>query len=319
MNMTIIKSLRKKLGAIKCVVFDQWPYRGKVRSIPRFREQYRSLLGRLPPLPPFRENRYELHMLCGHRDTDMGIWASWSIMRFLDGQARLYVHSDGTLTNEDADHWRKILGEVIVIDRKESDATVEKALATITTHLYPWRCSNWASAQLVDIHFFGEAPTMLILDSDVLTFSKPQEVIDALDTLPPRFGWCEDLRDAYSATPEILHEITGTHVLPRLCAGFLVCPRLGIEDFVMLDEQMRKIDSDPRVDVGHFWSCQTYYALVASRFAGSKQFSDLYSNTDSRTSNQQVLRHFVGVPKVRFRYFTEGLPRIAARITGLSS
>ena len=179
--MGAMANLRKKLGAIKCVVLDQWPYRGRVKSIPKVREQYRPLLDQLPPLPPFRENRFELHMLCGHRDTDMGIWASWSIMRFLDGQSRLYVHSDGTLTDEDASRWRKIIGEVVVIDRKESDATVERALSTNTTHLYPWRCSNWASAQLVDIHFFGEAPSMLILDSDVLTFSKPQEVINALD------------------------------------------------------------------------------------------------------------------------------------------
>ncbi|MES2660450.1 MAG: hypothetical protein V4689_17630 [Verrucomicrobiota bacterium] len=312
--MSAFRNLRKKLGAIKCVVLDEWPYRGKMKAIPAVREEYRPLLAGLPPLPPFRENRFELHMLCGHRDTDMGIWASWSIMRFLDGRARLYVHSDGTLTDDDADRWRKIIGEVVVIDRKESDATVEKALGAATTHLYPWRCSNWASAQLVDIHFFGDAPTMLILDSDVLTFSKPQEVIDALSASPPRFAWCKDLRDAYSATPEVLHEITGARVPARLCAGFLVCPRLGIEDFVKLDEQMRKIDNDPRVDVGHFWSCQTYYALVASRFPGSARFSDSYSNTDCKTSSQQVLRHYVGIPKVRFRYFTEGLEKITGSL-----
>ena len=308
--MSAMANLRKKLGAIKCVVLDQWPYRGKVKSIPKVREQYRPLLEQLPPLPPFRENRYELHMLCGHRDTDMGIWASWSIMRFLDGQSRLYVHSDGTLTDEDANRWRKIIGEVVVIDRKESDATVERALSTNTTHLYPWRCSNWASAQLVDIHFFGDAPSMLILDSDVLTFSKPQEVINALDATPPRFAWCKDLRDAYSASPEVLKEITGAEIPARLCAGFLVCPRLGIEDFKMLDEQMGKIEKDPRTDVGHFWSCQTYYALVASRFPGSGSFPEAYSNTDGRTGDQQVLRHYVGIPKVRFRYYAEGLARI---------
>jgi hypothetical protein len=308
-------SLRKKLGAIKCVVLDQWPYRRKVKSIPKFREQFRALLSQLPPLPPFSRSRHELHMLCGHRDADMGIWASWSIMRFLDGEARLYVHSDGTLTDADADQWKRVIGEVIVVDRKESDAVVDKALASTTSHLYPWRCSNWASAQLVDIHFFGETPTMLILDSDVLTFSRPQEVIDALQASPPKFGWCRDLRDAYSASPEILHEITGARVPSGLCAGFLVCPRLGVEDFILLDEQMKKINSDPRVDVGHFWSCQTYYALIASRFPGSGQFSGTYSNTDGKTSLQQVLRHYVGIPKVRFRYFTEGLVRITGNFT----
>lgn len=309
--MTTIRSLRTKLGAIKCVVLDQWPYFRKIRSIPEVRERYRPLIHGLPPLPPFRDNRYELHMLCGHRDTDMGIWASWSIMRFLDGQARLYVHSDGTLTDDDVNLWKIIIGEVVVIDRRTSDETVERALAKRAACLHRWRCSNWASAQLVDVHFFGDAPGMLIIDSDVLTFSRPQEVIDALTASPRRFAWCKDLRDAYSTTSDVLHDLTGVNVPPKLCAGFLVCPRLGIDDFVWLDEQMREIDNDPRVDVGHFWSCQTYYALVASRFPGSECFSETYSNTDGATRQQQVLRHYVGIPKVRFRYFTEGLARIA--------
>ncbi|RYD46873.1 MAG: hypothetical protein EOP85_06565, partial [Verrucomicrobiaceae bacterium] len=270
--MSAIRKLRKKLGFIKCKVLDEWPYRGRVRAIPRVRNTYRPLVEMLPSLPVFRENVYELHMLCGHRDLDMGVWASWSIMRFLDGQSRLYVHSDGTLTKEDEEFWKRIIGEVVVIDRAESDAVVENALAADARHLYPWRCSNWASAQLVDVHFFGTAPTLLIFDSDVLTFSRPEEIVAALTASVPRFGWCRDLRNAYSATPEVLREITGREMPQRLCAGFLVSPRLGKEDFMILDEDIAKIEADPRVSVGHFWSCQTYYGLVASRYPGSAPF-----------------------------------------------
>jgi hypothetical protein len=316
--MSTLRKLRKKLGAIKCKVVDQWPYRGRMRAIPEIRAKYRPLLEKLPPLPPFRGCLYELHMLCGHRDLDMGVWASWSIMRFLDGRARLYVHSDGTLTAEDEAFWKRIIGEVVVINRATSDAVVEKALAAQTVHLYPWRCSNWASAQLVDVHFFGETPTLLIFDSDVLTFSKPEEIAAALTAEKPAFGWCRDLREAYSAPPEVLREVTGREMPSRLCAGFLVSPRLGMEDFLRLDEDMKKIDADPRISVGHFWSCQTYYGLVASCYPGSAPFSEIYSNTDTRTSPDQVLRHYVGIPKVRFRYYTEGLARIAAE-AGLKS
>lgn len=317
--MSAIRQLRKKLGAIKCKVVDQWPYRGRMRAIPEIRAKYRPMLDTLPALPEFTGCDYELHMLCGHRDTDMGVWASWSIMRFLSGRARLYVHSDGTLTKEDEAFWKRIIGEVVVIDRAESDAVVEKALAADTRYLYPWRCSNWASAQLVDVHFFGEAPTLLIFDSDVLTFSKPEEIIAALTAPVPRFSWCLDLRDAYSGTPQLLREVTGREMPPRLCAGFLVSPRLGKEDFLTLDRDMAKIDADPRVSVGHFWSCQTYYGLVASRYPGSAPFSAIYSNTDGKTSDNQVLRHYVGIPKVRFRYYTEGLARLAGELNSGSN
>lgn len=308
--MTTIHRLRKKLGAIKCVVLDEWPYRRKVRSIPKLREKFRALLGNLPPLPPFRENRCELHMLCGHRDTDMGIWASWSIMRFMDGGARLYVHSDGSITEEDEVFWKSIIGEVEFIRRQDSDLKVEKALASKTTHLYPWRCTNWASAQLVDVHFYGEAPTLLILDSDVLTFHPPTELIEALGKSEREFRWCLDLRNAYSASPEVLHEITGINIPSRLCAGFLVSPRLGIDDFLALDAQMKLLDADDRVSIGHFWSCQTYYALVAGGLPGSRPLPETYSNSAGKTNDFQILRHYVGIPRVRFRYYSEGLASI---------
>ena len=308
--MNPIKLLRKKLGPVKRVVLDEWPYQGRMKRIPEIRSHFRPMLETLEPLPPFRKNVYEVHMLCGKRDLDMGIWASWSIMRFLDGCAKLYVHSDGTLTEEDESIWRKFIGGIVVVDRRDSDKTVEAALGKTTKHLYKWRCGNWASAQLVDVHFFGEAPTLLIMDSDVLTFSTPKEVMDALTASKPRFAWCRDLRNAYSSTPEILEEVTGRTLPQRLCAGFLVSPRLKASDFLELDRQMELIDQDPRVEVNHYWSCQTYYAMIAAGFDGSMPLSASYSNTDGKTGSDQILRHYVGIPKVRFRYFTEGLPRL---------
>jgi hypothetical protein len=313
-------AILKKLGAIKSVVLDQWPYRRRAQSIPRLREQYRPLLSVLPPLPPFQENRLELHMLCGHRDADMGIWASWNIMRFLSGLAKLYVHSDGTLTEEDESLWEGTIGKgvLVVIDRKESDSRVERTLAPRTAYLCPWRCSNRASAKLVtklvDVHFFGHTPKLLILDSDVLTFSTPQDVIDALAAPNQGFVWCTDLCDAYSASPEVLHEVTGIHVPRRLNSGFLVAPRLSVEDFLTLDQHVKKLKEDPRIDLNHVWSEQTCYALIASKFPESGAFTRGYAITDGRTSRQQIVRHYVGIPRVRFRYFSEGLARITEQL-----
>ncbi len=308
--MTAFTSIRQKLGSIKCKIVDEWPYRQRVKEIPEQRAKFRPLLGKLPSLPSFVENRCELHMLCGHRDVDMGIWASWSIMRFMAGQARLYVHSDGSLTAEDEKFWRGIIGEVIFINRQDSDLKIEQALAAKTTHLYPWRCTNWASAQLVDVHFYGDAPNLLILDSDVLTFQPPLEVIEALTGSEREFRWCLDLRNAYSGSNEVLREVTGLEMVSKLCAGFLVSPRLDMDDFLALDEQMKRIDADPRLSVGHFWSCQTYYAIIASGLPGSRPLPETYSNSAGKTTSQQTLRHYVGIPRVRFRYYTEGLARI---------
>jgi hypothetical protein len=310
---SVLKRLRKRAGKIKAVVLDRWPYMAAVAKIPQMRKELRPLVDRLPVIVSGSEVRYELHMLCGHRDIDMGILASWSLMRFLDGKGRLIVHSDGSLDAEDERRWRAVVGRLDLVSREESDRAVAEALSD-TRELHAWRTSNWASAQLVDAHLFGDAPTMLILDSDVLVFEKPEAVLAALDQRPPRFAWCEDLRNAYSGEIGTIHEITGVTIPPKLCAGFLVSPRMTKADFQRLDDQMVAIRQDGRLEVGHFWSCQTYYALLAAAFKGSAVLPMEYRNTNGKTSPTQILRHYVGIPSVRFRYFTEGTRKLMAGI-----
>jgi len=309
----VLKQLRKRAGKIKSIVLDRWPYAAAMAKVPRRRQELRGLVDRLPAIVPVDEVRYELHMLCGHRDIDMGILASWSLMRFLDGRGKLIVHSDGSLDAEDVHRWRAVVGRLELVSREESDRAVAEALSD-TRELHAWRTSNWASAQLVDAHLFGEAPTLLILDSDVLVFEKPDAVLAALDERPPRFAWCEDLRNAYSGEIGTIHEITGVTIPPKLCAGFLVSPRMTRADFQRLDEHMVAIRRDGRLEVGHFWSCQTYYALLAAAFPGSAVLPKEYRNTTGRTSPTQILRHYVGIPSVRFRYFTEGTRRLMAGV-----
>jgi hypothetical protein len=160
------------------------------------------------------------------------------------------------------------------------------------------------------MHFFGDAPAILIMDSDVLAFQRPVEVMNALTAARPGFAWCRDLRNAYSAEPGLLCEITGVSMPERLCAGFMVCPRLNLGDFMELEAHLDAIHRDERIQLNHYWSCQTYYGLLASRRVGAGILPETYDNTAGRTGPRQVLRHFVGIPRVRFRYFSEGLPRV---------
>lgn len=309
----MLKRLRKRAGKIKSIVLDRWPYAAAMAKVPRMRRELRGLVNGLPAIIPADEVRYELHMLCGHRDIDMGILASWSLMRFLDGRGKLIVHSDGSLAADEVERWRSTVGRLDLVSREESDQAVAEALSE-TRELHAWRTSNWASAQLVDAHLFGEAPTMLILDSDVLVFEKPDAVLAALEERPPRFAWCEDLRNAYSGEIATIREITGVTIPQKLCAGFLVSPRMTKTDFQRLDEHMVAIRRDGRLEVGHFWSCQTYYALLAASFQGSAVLPEAYRNTNGKTSPTQILRHYVGIPSVRFRYFTEGTRRLMADV-----
>lgn len=155
---------------------------------------------------------------------------------------------------------------------------------------------------------------MLIMDSDVLVFEKPLEVLARLEESPGRLSWCKDILDAYSGPTSLLKEITGICPPARLCAGFLATPRFSQADFEELNRWMLMIKQDNRIEVGHFWSCQTYFALLCSRYPRSEILPADYDNTMTRTAPGQIMRHYVGVPRVRFRYFTEGCKRIKQQL-----
>lgn len=306
----MIKKIRKFLGPVKRFIFDEWPYRHEVKRIQFYREQMRSTLDTLPSIPMSSGEMTEVHMLCGKRDLDMGIWASWSLFRFLDGKGNLYVHSDGSLNEADIETWREKIGRLNLIDRSVSEKAVSSLLSSRAPMLYQWSQNNLTGIQLIDTQLFGEAKTYLVLDTDVLFFRKPKILLDCLHDHAAQFAWCRDLCDAYSGSSELIHEVTGVHVPPRVNHGVFVNPRLEINDFMWLEKQIELIQADGRIDLNHYWSSQTYLALIIGMKGSSMILPDEYSIRSGRGSQTDIVRHYVGIPKTRYRYFVEGLPRI---------
>jgi regulator of extracellular matrix RemA (YlzA/DUF370 family) len=290
-----------------------WPYKFKQAKAEKLREQLRPKAFELPPIEPAGKPEIELHMLCGKAQLDMGIWASWSILRFLKN-AVLYVHSDGTLTDEDAHLWRKIIPSMILISKEEADDRVMSIVAPIAPSLCRWRHSVKVSEQAIDMQLFGKTDRFLIADSDVLCFADPTELCEALSVRTPVFRWSRDIRSCYSDDIELLNKITGLHLPKALNGGFCVSPRWNKEGFHFLENAIKRLEADGRVDVQHYWSPQTYLAICTTRYTDSRPFSDSYAVTLGPTSDKAVVRHYVGIPAVRPRYFTEGLPRLLTTI-----
>ncbi len=301
--------LRQAAGMLKYKILDCWPYKFKELQAAKLREQLRSKAFELPRLPDSKNPKAEIHMLCGKKQLDMGIWASWSILRFMDN-AVLYVHSDGTLEDGDISSWEKVIPSLVVIPKGEADRRVADTLGTTYPLLYAWRCHNWCSAQLVDMHLFGECDRLIVMDSDVLCFNEPVELRDSLMLEEPVFRWSRDVRSCYSESIEVLNSITGLKIPEAFNAGFQLTPRFGSEEFEHLERMIGLLQADGRVDINHLWSSQTYCAMCAARWPDSQALPDRYAVTFGWTPDDAVVRHYVGVPRVRPRYFVEGIPKL---------
>lgn len=306
---------RDALALWKYRLTDDWPFRPLARLGERRR---RALAPRLPRLPPVRvaaAAEAEVHVLSGEAQADLGLVSSWSLLRFLPGVA-LVVHSDGTLSAASRARWEAVLPGVRFVEREEARAAVRPVLEGLP-ELSRWHARNWASQQTVDFSVCARAPRLVSLDTDVLCFSPPRAVLDWLAQPGAPVRWNRDLGTKYSAPVLALRAATGVEVPEGFNCGFFVGPRFGRADFERLEVALTGM-ARAGLDMNQIWSSQTYLALMAAHLPGSQPLPCAYDLHRGRTRRDEVLRHYVGMPSVRFRLFTEGWPRVLAQagVTG---
>jgi hypothetical protein len=252
----------------------------------------------------------EVHMYCGSSQLDRGVWASWSLLRFFENY-RLYVHSDGTLNEIHGAFWRRYIPHLHLVGVEEANQRINDYFSENNPLLRKWSQEYWCSAQVVDAHLFGKAPKILIMDSDVLCFSDPKELRSELKNPGSDCRWNEEAGDSvYSAKPETLERITGKKIPRRLNAGFLLTRRFDSSIYDTLEDYLQRIHQSNGIDVNHHQSAQAYYAMCAAEYDDIGPFSTSYRISLGKTLRGSVIRHYVGIPTVRYRFYTEGIFRI---------
>jgi len=305
-------TLRKQLGYLKFKLIDQLPYQYLRMKGERVREELKGKISGLPTIHPTSGPVVDVQMLCGKKHLDMGIWASWSLMRFIPS-ARLVVFSDGTLSEADLGAWRKVIPNLCLISGEVNVQRSDEVLKGLYPLLHEWRVRNKYSAKFLGFHFHGGSDRIILLDSDVLCFQKPEELIAALEVPEPVLRWHNDVTSCYLGSIAELEAASGHSVPACVNSGFMLAKRWNEEDLRYFNEVFEKLDA-ASLPIFHFWSEQTYYALASPRHADAKPFSNKYSICYGKTNPDAVIRHYVGVVKVRPRFYVEGVPLLLEQI-----
>lgn len=302
-----LAAARKKLGFVKLHVIDRWPYKLQELAASRRRAALAGFVRGLPPLAAGGETELcGIHMMCGHKHADMGLLASWSLLRF-DRRLKLFVHSDGTLTEEDKAVWSKVIPEVAFTDPAARDALVERRLPPELTALRQWRKHHLYSIKLIDTHLYGASGQVVCLDSDVLCFKHPGRLLELMASGEAVAAWNGDIATSYPVPPEKIFAVAGIAPPQNFNAGFLLSQRFGEADFRFLDGMIQRFEAQG-VNVRHMWFEQALYGVMAARHPQQGPLPPQYAIQRGRTKDDAVLRHYVGVPKIRPRFFLEGLP-----------
>lgn len=275
---------------------------GRGLRVAWYRDVVRPRILNTPPVPDTHDLACEIHVLTSQDDLLNLLWALKSFYRFSAERYALCIHDDGTLTPGSRLLLNAHFPAARFIDRARADAEVLPALAAYPRSL-AFRRSNHLAPKIFDFAHYLRSPRMLLLDSDLLFFSRPHALLDRIaDPHYRRNAFNADIESAYTVEPETARSLAAVDLAPDINSGLA----LVHQDSLRLD-WFEEFLALPGV-LGHFWRIeQTLYALAGSRF-GVDLLPGEYRVRLANAADTPCVRHYVG--QVRHLMYSEGIRRL---------
>jgi hypothetical protein len=134
---------------------------------------------------------FEIHSLLGSRHVGMCLWSIKSFLHHSGRRFSVVLHDDGTLTRSDIKKLEHHLTGVQVIDKATADREIADKISPYS-NVYAYRFGQLGKTQwgkkmsvfalkLLDFNLLTNASKILVLDTDVLFFRQPDEIINWAD------------------------------------------------------------------------------------------------------------------------------------------
>lgn len=253
----------------------------------------------------------EVHMLVGNRTWLMALWAAKSFQWATGFLWDFVFQDDGSLRQVQIEELKRMFPAAVVRAKAEADAEMEWKLAGRPACLNA-RSKHVMFLKMFDPYFHSSRDRYLLLDSDVLFFQKPQEILDWSEDKNPGFLFDPDVKDSYSIPANELEAFFGVNILRRANAGLALIPRAGV-DLDVVEEYLVRFEQQ---SVHNLWLEQTAYVLLASKWAGSAGLLPESYEMSFEPCRQKgcVARHYVGTHDSRPHFFREGVISLAREL-----
>jgi alpha-N-acetylglucosamine transferase len=241
----------------------------------------------------------EIHVLTSAQDWLNLIWALKSFYAASHRRYALCIHDDGTLEPKHLDLLKQHFPNARLIDRLSADQKISQALATYPCCL-EFRKTNQLSPKVFDFAAYLESDRMLLLDSDVLFFEEPTELLKRIENPDYQVNSVNaDIASAYTVEAATVKEHCGVELIDCFNSGLGLIHKASL-NFDWIEEFLGLPDV-----IGHFWRIeQTLYALCSSRFGVELLPPDYTVHLEGGIGGSPC-RHYVG--KIRHLMYAEGI------------
>ena len=245
-----------------------------------------------------------VHVLTGEKDWLLCAWMLASFFHSTEQTWNVVIHDDGTLTEDNRKQLGAIFKTARIIPRAQADATIEKILQPLP-FAYEYRGMHPLALKVFDMPYYCEAERFIVLDSDVLFFNHPREIVDWVSGGAKECWFNEDVADASLITETNALDDLGVKLWQRVNSGLCLIAKEAINN-----EFCDRALGETSILKGELWRVeQTLFALCASRFGKGGLLPKTYEVSLGRHASEDcIARHYVGA--VRERFFGEGLKRL---------
>ncbi|MEZ5326114.1 MAG: hypothetical protein R3F19_13770 [Verrucomicrobiales bacterium] len=243
-----------------------------------------------------------VHVLAGEEQWLMAAWMLTSFLHFTDRPWNIFVHDDGTLSENARAELIRLFDGITIVPRSDADVVMKDTLG-----MYP-RCAAYRDAhplgiKCFDIPHMAKGERFLLLDSDVLFFKRPDQIL----------AWAEDENDHstwFNQDPQEPSSLSLDQCQSDL--GFSLWPRVNSGLCLLHKDSIRLTNFEQWLELaaiknGIAWRTeQTLLALGASRTGKGGLLPEGYEVSLGKTRKPDAIaRHYVGA--VRSRFYAEGV------------
>jgi len=264
-----------------------------------YRDVVRARILKTSPVTADDISVCEIHVLTSEADYLNLVWALKSFYYASGRKYGLCVHDDGTLTDEIRETLAHHFPAARVLNRQGSEVAVLQELEEFP-RCKEFRLSNHLAPKVFDFRHHLQADRMFLLDSDVLFFKEPAELLRRIEDPGYRKNSVNaDIASAYTVKPTDVKERCHVDLIPRFNSGLGVIHRDSlqldwVEEFLGLPDIL-----------GHFWRIeQTLFALCSSRY-GVELLPPEYDVFLGGQVKNRPSRHYVG--SIRHEMYSEGI------------
>lgn len=251
----------------------------------------------------------EIHMLCRKKDADM---LAWSLFSFIDQSGicpKVIVHDDGSFDQNAAAKLERKFPELTVLFLKKANELINNRADLSPKFLEYRKYGHKLIYKLTDIFLLSQSGKVMILDSDVLFFDRPQEILDFIndnidcDSLISKHNQTYNMKlsEDYVKKYSILENNAGC-----MNSGIILYKKSKIEFGKLLEyfENTQRKAEDYFVEMSG-WGCLV--AQTKFKFLSSDKYQ-----IKNRPNQNTVAKHFTN-PR-RHEFYIYGIDMVKRRV-----